>query len=67
MNPSAAAQVHAASSSELPTPRRITPGTTGTKLVFKNEFFGPVPEEFREGMPEGWGQMLEALKRDVER
>jgi uncharacterized protein YndB with AHSA1/START domain len=46
---------------------RLTPGPTGTKLVFKNQFFGPIPEEFRDGMPEGWGQMLEALKRDVER
>ena len=38
-----------------------------TRLVFKNEVFGPVPDEFRDGMGEGWGQMLDAIKRDVER
>jgi uncharacterized protein YndB with AHSA1/START domain len=38
-----------------------------TRLVFKNEVFGPVPDEVRDGMPEGWGQMLDAIKRDVER
>jgi uncharacterized protein YndB with AHSA1/START domain len=46
---------------------RLTPTQGGTTLVFKNEVFGPVPEGFREGMPEGWGKMLTALKRDVER
>ncbi|MDZ4803847.1 MAG: SRPBCC domain-containing protein [Candidatus Eisenbacteria bacterium] len=45
---------------------RLTPVGDGTKLVFKNEVFGPVPEDFREGMGEGWGQMLEAMKRDLE-
>ena len=46
---------------------RLTPTSTGTKLVFKNQVFGPIPDEFRDGMPEGWRQMLDALKRDVER
>jgi len=46
---------------------RLTPIAGGTKLVFKNDVFGPIPDEFRKGMPEGWGQMLSALKRDVER
>ena len=46
---------------------RLTPTPGGTRLVFKNEVFGPIPDEFREGMPEGWGQMLSALKRDLER
>jgi len=46
---------------------RLTPTQGGTTLVFKNDVFGPVPAEFRDGMAEGWGEMLTALKRDVER
>jgi uncharacterized protein YndB with AHSA1/START domain len=46
---------------------RLTPTPSGTKVVFKNQVFGPIPEEFRDGMPEGWSKMLTALKRDVER
>jgi uncharacterized protein YndB with AHSA1/START domain len=45
---------------------RLAPTQGGTKLVFKNSMFGPIPDEFRDGMPEGWSQMLAALKRDVE-
>lgn len=45
---------------------RLTPAANGTALVFQSEVFGPIPEEFRDGMAEGWGQMLAALKRDVE-
>lgn len=46
---------------------RLTPIQGGTRLVFKNELFGPIPEEFRDGMAEGWGQMLGAMKSDLER
>ena len=46
---------------------RLTPTQGGTTLVFKNDVFGPIPDDFREGMAQGWGQMLTALKRDVER
>ena len=49
---------------------RLSPIAGGTKLVFKNEVFGPIPEEhkdhMREGMGQGWGQMLSAVKRDLE-
>lgn len=45
---------------------RLTPTSTGTQLVFKNEVFGPIPAEYKDGMAEGWGQLLEAMKRDVE-
>ena len=49
---------------------RLAPTPTGTKLVFKNEVFGPVPEEYKdemkEGMGKGWRQMLDALKRELE-
>ena len=45
---------------------RLSPVDGGTKLVFRNEVLGPVPDEFRDGMAEGWEQLLSALKRDVE-
>ena len=46
---------------------RLTPTQGGTTLVFKNQVFGPIPDDFREGMAEGWGQLLTSLKRDLER
>ncbi len=49
---------------------RLTPTPAGTKLVFKNEVFGPIPDEHKDGMKEGmgqgWSQLLDAVKRDVE-
>ena len=49
---------------------RLSPIAGGTKLVFKNEVFGPIPEEhkehMKEGMGQGWSQMLSAVKRDLE-
>ena len=45
---------------------RLAPTSGGTRMVFKNQVFGPIPPEFRDGMPEGWESMLNALKRDVE-
>jgi uncharacterized protein YndB with AHSA1/START domain len=50
---------------------RLAPTGAGTKLVFKNEVMGPLPEEMREhmkdGMGEGWSSMLNALKKELER
>lgn len=46
---------------------RLAPIPGGTRLVFKNEVFGPIPEEFRDGMAQGWGQLLSAMKSDLER
>ena len=46
---------------------RLTPVPGGTKLVFQNQVFGPVPPEVREGLGEGWGDMLKRLKHDAER
>jgi len=45
---------------------RLSPIEGGTKLVFQNEILGPIPDDFGDGMREGWGQMLDAMKRDVE-
>jgi uncharacterized protein YndB with AHSA1/START domain len=46
---------------------RFTQIPGGTKLVFQNQFFGPIPADMREGMGEGWEHMLKRLKTDVER
>ena len=46
---------------------RLTPIPGGTKVVFQNQVFGPVPAEFRDGMAEGWDDMLKKLKHDAER
>jgi uncharacterized protein YndB with AHSA1/START domain len=49
---------------------RLSPTPSGTKLVFKNEVFGPLPEEYKDqmkdGMGEAWEKMLNAIKRDLE-
>ena len=49
---------------------RLTPISGGTKVVFKNEVFGPIPEQYKDGMKDGmgqaWTQVLEAVKRDLE-
>jgi len=49
---------------------RLTPMPSGTKVVFKNEVFGPIhdqyKDEMKEGMGQAWTQVLAAVKRDVE-
>jgi len=40
-------------------------GDGGTKLVFKNDVFGPIPAEMRDGMGDGW--KLDSLKKRLER
>jgi uncharacterized protein YndB with AHSA1/START domain len=46
---------------------RLAPVAGGTKLVLKNEFFGLLPEEMHgEDMGEGWNDLLQTLKKDVE-
>ena len=46
---------------------RLSPVAGGTKLVFKNEFFGLLPEEMQsDDMAEGWTDLLQTLKKDVE-
>ncbi len=49
---------------------RLAPVSGGTKVVFKNEVFGPIPDEYKDdmkdGMGQGWEKLLNAVKRDVE-
>lgn len=46
---------------------RLAPIPGGTNLTFRHQVLGVIPAEFRDGMREGWGQMLNSLKREVER
>jgi uncharacterized protein YndB with AHSA1/START domain len=46
---------------------RLAPITGGTKVSFRNRVLGPIPAEFREGVREGWGDMLQSLKKDFEK
>lgn len=46
---------------------RLSPIPGGTKLVFKNDIFGMIPPDVREGLSEGWDSMLAAIKRDAEK
>jgi len=46
---------------------RLAPIPGGTRLVFKNQVFGRIPDDYREGMAQGWEQLLSAVKRDLER
>lgn len=45
---------------------RLSPIPAGTKLVFKNDVFGPAPADLKDGMGEGWADMLQSLKKDME-
>ena len=47
---------------------RLTPIAGGTRLVFQNRVFGPIPAEMRDGgMAEGWADMLKKLKSGLEK
>lgn len=46
---------------------RLSPIPGGTKLVFRNDVFGMIPPDVREGLPDGWTSMLAAIKRDAEK
>ena len=47
---------------------RLTQIPGGTKVVFQNQVFGPIPADMRDGgMDEGWNDLLKRLKKDVER
>lgn len=39
----------------------------GTRLKLRHQVFGAIPEEYREGMDEGWGTMLQDLKSSFEK
>jgi len=45
---------------------RLTTEGNRTRLQFTHRGFGLIPREHREGMPEGWGQMLKRIREIAE-
>jgi len=46
---------------------RLAADKGGTKITFRHSGMGPIPDEFREGMPKGWAHMLEIARRAAEK
>jgi len=46
---------------------RLTADKGGTKITFRHTGMGPIPDEYREGMPKGWAHMLEITRRAAEK
>ena len=46
---------------------RLAADKGGTKITFRHTAMGPVPDEYREGMPKGWAHMLEITRRAAEK
>ena len=45
---------------------RLTTEGSRTRLQFTHRGFGLIPREHRDGMPEGWGQMLKRIREIAE-
>ena len=45
---------------------RLSEADGGTLISFRHAAFGLIPAEAREGMPEGWTQMLAAVRKQAE-
>ena len=45
---------------------RLTTEGNRTRLQFTHRGFGLIPREHRDGMPEGWGQMLKRIREIAE-
>jgi len=46
---------------------RLTADKGGTMITFRHTGMGPIPDEYREGMPKGWAHMLEITRRAAEK
>jgi len=46
---------------------RLTAIDGGTLLTFRHSAFGPVPEEFREGLSRGWTSLIERIRNHAEK
>ena len=45
---------------------RLKPEGKGTRLTFTHKAMGLIPQEHRDGMPEGWGFMLKRIRERAE-
>jgi uncharacterized protein YndB with AHSA1/START domain len=46
---------------------RLSAEGDGTRLKFRHQAIGLIPQEHRDGMPEGWGQWLKRIRDRAER
>jgi uncharacterized protein YndB with AHSA1/START domain len=46
---------------------RLSAEGDGTRLKFRHQAIGLIPQEHRDGMPEGWGQWLKRIRELAER
>jgi hypothetical protein len=46
---------------------RLVENGNGTRLKFIHTAFGDIPADHREGVGEGWGEMLEKIKKAAEK
>lgn len=46
---------------------RIAPTESGCTVTFRHQIFGPLPEDYRNGISEGWGRALAGLKDAAEK
>jgi uncharacterized protein YndB with AHSA1/START domain len=45
---------------------RLAETADGTRVTFRHQAIGNVLEEHRQGMPEGWQEMFDQIKKDCE-
>lgn len=45
---------------------RLAHTDTGTRITLRHQILGPVPDDHRMGMNEGWGEILAIIKADLE-
>jgi uncharacterized protein YndB with AHSA1/START domain len=45
---------------------RLSEVDGGTQISFRHTAFGPIPPEARDGMPEGWAQILAGVQKKAE-
>lgn len=45
---------------------RLTPDGKGTRLVLKHTAMGLIPQDFRDGMPDGWEHGVKRIKKVAE-
>ncbi len=46
---------------------RVEPIANGARIALRHQILGPIPEEYRTGVNEGWAHMLNSVKERVEK
>lgn len=45
---------------------RLKPVDGGTQITFRHTCFGQLPDDWRDGMREGWGQFIDRIRKRAE-